>query len=47
MSASACFLADRHASEYIVTPGRYTFLDYMKAGWRFDHQPALCVFASR
>lgn len=47
MSASACFLTPiaTPPNTIVLTPGRYTFLDYMKAGWPLQIiSLALCVF---
>ena len=47
MSASACFLTPiaTPPNTIVLTPGRYTFLDYMKAGWPLQLiSLALCVF---
>ena len=47
MSASACFLTPiaTPPNTIVLTPGRYTFLDYMKAGWPLQIiSLVLCVF---
>ena len=47
MPASACFLTPiaTPPNTIVLTPGRYTFLDYMKAGWPLQIiSLALCVF---
>ena len=47
MSASACFLTPiaTPPNTIVLTPGRYTFLDYMKAGWPLQLiSLVLCVF---
>lgn len=47
MSASACFLTPiaTPPNTIVLTPGRYTFLDYIKAGWPLQLiSLALCVF---
>ena len=47
MSASACFLTPiaTPPNTIVLTPGRYTFLDYLKAGWPLQLiSLVLCVF---
>ena len=47
MSASACFLTPiaTPPNTIVLTPGRYTFHDYMKACWPLQIiSLALCVF---